>query len=178
MATQLVFTSSETWTVPNDWNPYNNTIECTASGNNGAAGGTDGGSSGSVTGGTGGYGGNYAKISNLNVSPGTGVAVVVGTPGSLNTYVYNTSTVLATGGGTGGSVGSTIYGGGPGAVATGINDGGGGGGGGAGPYGGAGGAGGKGSISNTGGTGGAGGSTGGGDDGDDDGDGGGGDGGG
>jgi hypothetical protein len=132
--TVLTFTTNTSWTVPNDWNPFNNTVECYGSGASGSAG----------QGGVGGNGGNYSLITNFSaVGPGNTVPIVVGYTNSLNTYFYNTSTILATGAASNGSVGSTIIKGGLGGTSnTSRFFSGGGGGGGAGPLGGAGGVGG------------------------------------
>jgi len=132
--TVITFTANSFWTVPNDWNPTNNTIECYGSG---AAGVTPVGN----TSGAGGNGGNYAKIVNYSTTVGSNLSVVVGSQAYYNSFFVNTSTVMATGAGGSGSVGTTILTGGYGG-AGGHATGGGGGGAGAGPLGGAGGAGG------------------------------------
>jgi len=54
----LTATGAGTWTVPNDWNSANNTIEC-------IGGGGSGNSGGART--AGGGGGAYAKKSNVSL---------------------------------------------------------------------------------------------------------------
>jgi hypothetical protein len=146
MTTKRVFiTSGTSYTLPADWNPSNNTVECYGAGgeiiNNGAGTGTGGGA--------------YASVTNLNVSPGASVTIQIGTPakytgGSGDTFFNATSLANAqtkgstvsvgaqggydiNGGAAGSSVGNVTYSGGAGA--TGGSGAGGGGGGCAGPYG-------------------------------------------
>jgi len=111
----------QTWTVPNDWNPTNNKIECYGAGGDGAAySGRSGG------------GGNYASISNFNLTPGSNVSIFVGTVDVyVNTIFSSTTTLMATGAALAGSVGTTIL---PGGASGGTDTAG------AGPLGGAGGA--------------------------------------
>jgi len=81
---RLATTGTHTWAVPSDWNDANNTIECIGPG-------ADGGSN------YGGGGGAYAKLLNLNLTPGSNVSYSIGTHGG-DTWFVSTSTVLAKGG--------------------------------------------------------------------------------
>lgn len=140
MATVIILTSTalSSWTVPSDWNPSNNSIECIGPGYDGENGGTS-----SNTGGDGGGGGAYAKISNVNLTPGSNVSIRIGDRSStLSTYLKNNAgtTVVeaaaangATAGAAGSSTGDVKYSGGAGGTSSG--HGGGGGGGAAGPSG-------------------------------------------
>ena len=78
--TTIFLTSGTSWTVPTNWNPMNNTVECIGPGGNGAV-------ALSTQGGTGGGGGAYAKVSNLSLT-GT-ISYVVGTGGSGNDTYFN-----------------------------------------------------------------------------------------
>ena len=70
MATVIFLKSGTSWTVPNDWNSLNNTIECIG-----------GGGAGSGSGGGGG-GGAYSKKNNLTLSPGASITYAVGSGGA------------------------------------------------------------------------------------------------
>lgn len=71
----IFLTSGATWTVPTDWNDANNEIEAI-----GGGGGGEG--SGYYDGGGGGGGGGYSMVSNVTLTPGSTVAVQVGTGGA------------------------------------------------------------------------------------------------
>ena len=168
-------TSGTTFTVPNDWNSSNNTIEV-ISGGGGGCGHNPGGGNG------GGGGGAYSQITNLTLTPSATIDLVVGVAGGFrgdggDTWFNGTTcagaSVCADGGigavnqagGTGGtaanSVGTLKYDGGTGGTGNGTADSQGGGGGAGGPNG-AGGAGGFGDDDNlTDGVGGGGGGNGG-----------------
>jgi sugar lactone lactonase YvrE len=76
--TVIFLTSGTSWTVPNNWNNANNTIEVIGSG--GAHLSTAGGG---YTGGNG--GGSYSRISNLSLTPGNNVNYQIGTSGQTIT---------------------------------------------------------------------------------------------
>lgn len=134
-----------TWTVPNNWNSLNNTVECIG------GGGNTGAYSGSVGGGAG--GGAYSLKSNVALNPGTQININVGDGNGGDTLFNGTtlgnSSVSAEGGnpnsgatgGTGGQaangIGDTKFSGGTGGDKNtgGLDNGGGGGGGSAGPHG-------------------------------------------
>ncbi|HVO28605.1 MAG TPA: hypothetical protein VMT81_01330, partial [Candidatus Paceibacterota bacterium] len=61
---------STTWTVPGDWNSASNTIEVIGAGG--------GGRTGSNAGSGGGAGGGYSKIADLSLTPGSSVAIQIG----------------------------------------------------------------------------------------------------
>lgn len=134
--TYTVFlTSGSTWTVPNDWNDNDNTIEVIGGGGGGANGTAGSGGSGGA-GGAGGGGGGYSSATNLDLTPGNSVDISVGSSGSVgnaggDTFFNGTtcggSTVCATGGGA--ASGSTGGSGGTASVGTGVSGGTGGGGG-------------------------------------------------
>ncbi len=147
----VYITSGTSWTVPNDWNDNDNSIEVVGGGG-GGANGTASSTSGGLGGGGGG-GGGYSKITNLDLTPNSSVSLAVGSGGSVgsaggSTYFNGSScassSVCATGGGGGSgtnggsggvaSVGSGYSGGngGSGGAASTNAGGGGGGGGGAG----------------------------------------------
>lgn len=163
--TTVFLTSGTSWTVPDDWDSTNNTVEVIGGGGNGGA------DVFRIIGGGGGGGGAYSKVTNVTLTPASVVSYAVGGAAG-DTYFCNASTncgsisgssviVGAKGGssatlnagGAGGAaasgIGTTKYSGGAGANRTAL--GGGTGGGAAGP----GGAGGAGSAT-TGGTGGGG----------------------
>ncbi|HET8581134.1 MAG TPA: DUF2341 domain-containing protein [Candidatus Paceibacterota bacterium] len=140
----IFLTSGTSWTVPDDWDSTNNTIEAIGAGGNGAN------SVAESYAGAGGGGGAYAKIANLSLTPGSSVAYSIGAGGvgSGTTWFDTSSTVAAAnganasgktagaGGSTSNSVGTTLYAGGAGAAVSGSSPyGGGGGGGAAGPFG-------------------------------------------
>lgn len=152
---QVFITSTQTWTVPDDFNPAHNTIEAIGGGGGGAQGGA------SVNAGAGGGGGAYSRAENASLTPGGSVTVTVGNGGAGGTVGPGgdggdtslvdgaTTIVLAKGGkgatnnsvgGLGGAtasgVGSVKYAGGQGGSTVGVSfSGGGGGGGAAGPNG-------------------------------------------
>lgn len=74
----LTSTSTNTWTVPSDWNSASNTIEA-------IGGGGGGGISGPYQAGSGGGGGAYAKSSNVTLTAGGSVTVKVGIGGTGST---------------------------------------------------------------------------------------------
>ena len=86
MATKLfILTSGTSWTVPNDWNSSNNTIECIGAGGSGNA---TAAASNRCCGGAGGY----SKITNLSLTPGNTVTYAIGAGGAsvtLNTLGVN-----------------------------------------------------------------------------------------
>ncbi len=144
---QLFFTSGTSITLPTDWNPYCNLVECYASGASGT--------SGTGTAGSGGGGGAYAATSNLNVAAGTAVNIGIGTPGGVTDTWFNATSLAnaiangvsvsvgakgaagTTGGASAASIGQTVFSGGNGGSGggSGVGGGGGGGGGAAGPNG-------------------------------------------
>ena len=97
----LTTTGANTWTVPNDWNSSNNTIECIGAG---AAGRHVGFIPFVLSGGGG--GGAYAKKSNLTLTPGLSVDYSVGDGGTttdgddtfFNSASFSGSSVGAKGG--------------------------------------------------------------------------------
>lgn len=82
-ATIIFLTSGSSWTVPNDWNNSNNTIEVIGGGGGG------GGGNGFAGAGGGGGGGAYSKIVNTSHSPGDTVYISVGTGGPAGAYIAN-----------------------------------------------------------------------------------------
>lgn len=85
-------TSGTTWTVPNDWDSSNNTIEIIGGG---GGGGTGFGNKGA--GGGGGGGGGYAKATNVTLTAGTAVGINVGAAGAAHsaggdTWLCNSTT--------------------------------------------------------------------------------------
>jgi hypothetical protein len=76
-APQLIFlTSGTTFTVPNDWNPYNNSIEAIG-----------GGGAGGYAAGGGGGGGAYEKLFNAQLVAGTTVTIAIGAGAVANDLV-------------------------------------------------------------------------------------------
>lgn len=113
--TTVTLTSGTAWTVPDDWNPTNNTIEVYGGGGGGHSG-QDGGTN------SGGGGGAYSRINNLVLTPGASVSYSVGGGGAGgpprsnsdgaaggDTWFLSTGTVLAKGGLGGGMNGHTPY---------------------------------------------------------------------
>jgi len=74
-ATQIILTNGASWTVPSDWNDANNTIEVIGGGGGG------GNTTPNVGWGGGGGGGAYSKSTNVPLTPGSSVTVVVGSGG-------------------------------------------------------------------------------------------------
>ena len=121
--TKIYLTSGSQWTVPNDWDNTENIVHVIGGG--GSFGGT-----------TGGGGGGYARKSNIALTKGQVVSYQIDGPGGGgSTWLFNPSTVCATGGNVGspgsGTAGDVVHTGGSGAGGTT----GGGAGGAAGPYG-------------------------------------------
>jgi hypothetical protein len=90
----ILLTSGTSWTVPTDWNNFNNTVEALGAGGNGGAG-------------FGGGGGVYASKSNIFLPSGGTVAYRIGIKGgttgsgispTANTYFKDATTVVAAGG--------------------------------------------------------------------------------
>ncbi|MBU6462902.1 MAG: RHS repeat protein [Bradyrhizobium sp.] len=79
-AAQIIITTSTNWTVPGDWNNANNTIEVIGGG--GGGGGAVGDQTG---GGTGGGGGEYRGATNVTLTPGASIPVVIGSGGNGGT---------------------------------------------------------------------------------------------
>lgn len=75
---RIYLTSGTSWTVPNDWDNSNNSIEVIGGGGAGAG-------NGSGVGGGGGGGGAYAKVSNVTLTPGSTVTYAIGAPGVVGT---------------------------------------------------------------------------------------------
>ena len=75
--TQIVLTSGTTWTVPADFDPNSNTVECIEGGQTGRGGGT-GTKSAGATGGRSGQGGRFEGITNFQVSPGDSCTISIG----------------------------------------------------------------------------------------------------
>lgn len=73
MATQIILTSGTSWTVPSDWNNYDNKIEVIGGGGSGA--GEYNASS------PGGGGGAYSRIDNTPLSPGASITYAIGAGG-------------------------------------------------------------------------------------------------
>jgi hypothetical protein len=75
--TTVVLTSGTTWTVPDDWNSFNNTIEVIGAG---AGGGrpSNGGTNGAGAGG----GGGYSSISNFALTLGASITFQLGAAGA------------------------------------------------------------------------------------------------
>ncbi|WP_315766701.1 MULTISPECIES: RHS repeat-associated core domain-containing protein [unclassified Bradyrhizobium] len=78
-AAQIVITSTTNWTVPGDWNNADNSIEAIGGGGGG------GGSVGAQQGAGGGGGGEYRKASNVSLTPGASIAIVIGSGGAGGT---------------------------------------------------------------------------------------------
>src|SRR5438132_1332120 len=98
--TTIILTSGSTWTVPADFNSFDNRIEVLGGGGNGAAG-----SGGGVLGGPGGNGGGggaYTFLKNVSLLAGSTVNIQIGTGGAASslsrTWFINSSTLLAQGG--------------------------------------------------------------------------------
>src|SRR3989344_5799484 len=72
----LTDTSATTWTVPNDWDSVNNTIEVIGPGGNGAAGTIN------TNGGGGGGGAAYVAISSASLTPGSTITIQIPAGGS------------------------------------------------------------------------------------------------
>src|SRR3989344_1680901 len=70
-ATVIFLTSGTSWTVPDDWNSSNNTIEVIGGGGGGPN------NSASARAGAGGGGGGYSKSSNVQLTPNTTVSYSV-----------------------------------------------------------------------------------------------------
>lgn len=138
---RIFITSGTSYTLPADFNPNNNTVECYGSG--GVA---------NNFGGYGGGGGAYAKSTNVNIGAGVTVNIHIGSAGATDTWFNATSLANAVSNGTGiscgaqggvgnaagtaaSSCGSTKFSGGTGGAGGGSTSGGGGGGGAAGPNG-------------------------------------------
>jgi hypothetical protein len=129
--------ASGTWTVPADWNNSTNSIEC-------IGGGGGGGSITATVAAAGGGGGAYSKITSATFTPNASISYQIGIGGAAtvaggDSWVQNTSLILAKGGSAGGAgglassgVGSTRSSGGDGGAGRTGGDYGGGGGGGAG----------------------------------------------
>jgi len=133
----LTNTSLTEWTVPNDWNSGDNTIEVIGAGGGGANGAAEAG-----VGGGGGASGAYAKETNISLTPSSSITIQIGTGGGVasaggDTYFNGASCSLSDvcgkggGGASGstqgtaqsGSVGTTVYAGangGNGGAASGI----------------------------------------------------------
>lgn len=75
--TQIVLTSGTSWTVPDDFDSNNNTIECLTSGASGANG-TNSSKTVAGDGGNGGNGGVLTGLNNFSATPGTTLTFVVG----------------------------------------------------------------------------------------------------
>jgi hypothetical protein len=89
---KIYITSGTSFTLPADWNPANNTVECYGAG-----------APGTATGGynnTGGGGGAWAQVSNLNISASTAVNIQIGSTGSADTWFNATSVANAVSNGT------------------------------------------------------------------------------
>ncbi len=74
-STTIYLTSGSTWTVPSNWNSFNNSIEVIAAGGGGYT----------STAGGGGGGGAYSKVSNVALTPGSTVTFNVGLGGAAAT---------------------------------------------------------------------------------------------
>ena len=118
----VILTSGSSWTVPDDWNNANNSVECIG----GGAGGN--GSPGDFHNQYGGGGGAYAKVSNFTFTVGSSVSYQIGAGGAArvadsgsgdhccsglpggNSWFSSAATLLAAGAPsiTGGSVASSI----------------------------------------------------------------------
>lgn len=130
----FIFTSSQSWTVPADWNNSNNSVECVGGGGGGASNDVGGGG-----------GGAYAKKTNVTFAAGNTVTVQVfpsaaaDSPGGSSQIVYQASTVISADAGKAGtssggakgkvinSIGTVLYDGGVGGSGAGTGAGGGGG---------------------------------------------------
>ncbi|HET9721561.1 MAG TPA: hypothetical protein VFP32_00840, partial [Candidatus Saccharimonadales bacterium] len=112
--TVIFLTSGSSWSVPSDWNPYNNSIEVVGGGGGGADGAANQGGSGAGAG-----GGAYSKAVNVTMPASSSVTIKVGTAGTAggglggDTFICNTNSgctainssgvVAGAKGGTGGS---------------------------------------------------------------------------
>jgi len=111
---QQFITSGVSYTLPSNWNPSNNLVECIGGGGNGNSG-----ASGAGPPGNGGPGGGYASVTNLNIAAGTTMTVSSGI--AADTWISSTGSaptstsqgVLAQGGSSGSTqIGSVTYTGG------------------------------------------------------------------
>jgi hypothetical protein len=93
--------TSGNWTVPNDWNPLNNSIQLLGGGG-GGAGGSFTTATGGKTSGGGGGGGGFSVANNVSLTPGSTVAYVIG-QGGVNGGAIGASSA-------GGDGGNTIFG--------------------------------------------------------------------
>lgn len=75
MANLIFLISGTTWTVPNDWNSLNNSIEA-------IGGGAAGGNGTDSSAGGGGGGGEYRKITNITLTPGAICNIQIGAGGA------------------------------------------------------------------------------------------------
>ena len=116
----IILTSGTSWTVPSDWNPTNNKIECIGGGGGGGASWWDSGTI-SLKSGVGGGGGAYAVTTNFDPGGATTIPYIIGAGGTKGTQgadvftpnapgnggdtTFNTSTVIAKGGTGGGNGG-------------------------------------------------------------------------
>ena len=88
------------WTVPANFDPTKNTVECYGGGGPGGQGWSD--PSNFIYGGGGGGGGAYAKGTNLNLTPGAVITISIGAGGAYSSLEGGDtafgSSVLAKGG--------------------------------------------------------------------------------
>lgn len=90
--TIIFLTTGSSWTVPSDWNPYNNSIEVIGGGGGGANGAAAQGGSGAGAG-----GGAYSKAVNVAMPASTSVTMNIGAAGSAggglggDTFICNTN---------------------------------------------------------------------------------------
>jgi len=82
----IFITSGTSFTLPPDFNPGNNTIECYGSGATGS------GAVAATSGGAGGGGGAYAWSQNVNLGAGAPVQIQIGQPGATDTF-FNASSL-------------------------------------------------------------------------------------
>lgn len=118
-ATVLFLTSGTSWTVPANWNDNNNKIEAIGGGASGV------GSTPSSENKTGGGGGAYARVTNVNLTPGASVSYAIGAGGvgdtgasasggstTFTTILKAAGAVTRTGGTTANCIGDVKYAGG------------------------------------------------------------------
>jgi hypothetical protein len=118
-----LYTASDTFRVPGDWNRNDNWIGALGSGGDGRAPTESGLFPGTYYGGPGGGGSAFAALFNRAIAPGTLLTASVATTSATDTYLGAVDFLLAKGGGSGGSVsGGTAPGGAGGDAASCVGD--------------------------------------------------------
>jgi hypothetical protein len=86
---RVFINSGTSYTLPADFNPGDNTVECYGSGGSANSSGTNGGG-----------GGAYSKVTNINVGAGATVNIHIGSSGATDTWFNATSVANAVSNGT------------------------------------------------------------------------------